>query len=167
MNNPLVQLDPGLFIWTIITFLILFALLSKFAWKPLLKMLEDREETIKQSLADADQAKVDLEKLNQESEAIITKARADAQSILVEGKAASDKVREEGLVKAKHQASLIVKNAEKQIQLERDKAIAEIRNEVVDLSLAIAEKLIRKNLTKEDNQRLIEESLNKVPPYEA
>lgn len=167
MNNPLVQLDPGLFIWTIITFLVLFALLTKFAWKPLLKMLEGREEMIRQSLADADQAKVELEKLNQESEAIISQARAEAQSILTGGKAAAEKLKEEGLAKAKEQANAIVQNATKQIKVERDKAIAEIKSEVVDLSLSIAEKLIRKNLNKEDNQRLIEESLKKVQSYEA
>ncbi len=167
MNNPLVQLDPGLFIWTIITFLVLFALLTKFAWKPLLKMLEGREEMIRQSLADADQAKVELEKLNQESEAIISQARAEAQSILTDCKAAAEKVKEEGLAIAKDEANTIVQNAEKQIKVERDKAIAEIKSEVVDLSLSIAEKLIRKNLNKEDNQRLIEESLKKVQSYEA
>lgn len=167
MNNPLVQLDPGLFIWTIITFLVLFALLTKFAWKPLLKMLEGREEMIRQSLADADQAKVELEKLNQESEAIISQARAEAQSILTGGKAAAEKLKEEGLARAKEQANAIVQNATKQIKVERDKAIAEIKSEVVDLSLSIAEKLIRKNLNKEDNQRLIEESLKKVQSYEA
>ena len=66
MNNPLVQLDPGLFVWTILTFLLLLFVLAKFAWKPLLKMLNDREELIRSSLEDAEKAKEKLEKLNAE-----------------------------------------------------------------------------------------------------
>ena len=64
MNNPLVQLDPGLFVWTILTFLLLLFVLAKFAWKPLLKMLNDREELIRSSLEDAEKAKEKLEKLS-------------------------------------------------------------------------------------------------------
>ena len=93
MNNPLVQLDPGLFVWTILTFLLLLFVLAKFAWKPLLKMLNDREELIRSSLEDAEKAKEKLEKLNAEGEAIINQARSEAQSILSEGKAAAAKLK--------------------------------------------------------------------------
>ncbi|HIA23427.1 MAG TPA: F0F1 ATP synthase subunit B, partial [Candidatus Marinimicrobia bacterium] len=80
MNNPLVQLDPGLFVWTIVTFLLLLTVLSKFAWKPLLKMLKEREEFIRSSLEDAEKAQTELAKLNAEGEEIINKARAEAQT---------------------------------------------------------------------------------------
>ena len=76
-KNPLVALTPGLYIWTIITFLLLLYVLAKFAWKPLLKMLEDRENLIKSSLDDAEKAKLELEKLNEESEKIMAKARVE------------------------------------------------------------------------------------------
>ena len=79
MNNPLVQVDPGLFIWTIVTFLVLLTLLAKFAWRPLLQSLAAREETIRKSLADAEKARQELERLNQESEAIIRQARVEAE----------------------------------------------------------------------------------------
>ena len=81
MNNPLVQLDPGLFIWTILTFLLLLTVLAKFAWKPLLKMLKDREEMIRNSLYDAEKAQTELARLNSEGEEIINKARSEAQEI--------------------------------------------------------------------------------------
>ncbi len=80
MNNPLVQVDPGLFIWTIVTFLVLLTLLAKFAWGPLLQALDAREETIRKSLADAEKARQELERLNQESEAIIRQARVEAEA---------------------------------------------------------------------------------------
>jgi len=165
--NPLVQLDPGLFVWTIITFMVLFFVLAKFAWKPLMKMLQEREEMIRDSLDDADKAKAELEHLNEESEAIMTKARAEAQTILANGKAAAEKVKEDTIAKAKEQAIKIIKKTEKQIQIEKDKAIADIKQEVVNLSLSVAKKLINKNLNDADNKSLIEETLKKVNKYEA
>jgi F-type H+-transporting ATPase subunit b len=165
--NPLVQLDPGLFIWTIITFLVLFFALAKFAWKPLLKMLKDREDMIRDSLDDAEKAKVELERLSEESEAIMAKARSEAQSILAEGKTAAEKVKDDIIAKSKEQANKIREDAENQIQVEKEKAIAEIKGEVVNLTLSVAEKLIQKNLSDADNKSLIEASLKKVKPYEA
>ena len=167
MNNPLVQLDPGLFVWTILTFFLLLFVLAKFAWKPLLKMLNDREELIRSSLEDAEKAKEKLEKLNAEGEAIINQARSEAQSILSEGKAAAAKLKDETLDVAKEQAKQIASEAEKQINIEKDKAIAEIKSEVVNLSMSIAEKLINKNISPEDNKALIDESLSSVKEYES
>ena len=167
MNNPLVQLDPGLFVWTILTFLLLLFVLAKFAWKPLLKMLNDREELIRSSLEDAEKAKEKLEKVNAEGEAIINQARSEAQSILSEGKAAAAKLKDETLDVAKEQAKQIASEAEKQINIEKDKAIAEIKSEVVNLSMSIAEKLINKNISPEDNKALIDESLSSVKEYES
>ena len=167
MNNPLVQLDPGLFIWTILTFLLLLTVLAKFAWKPLLKMLKDREEMIRNSLYDAEKAQAELARLNSEGEEIINKARSEAQEILSQGKASATKMREDTLNDAKEKAKLITEDAQKQIQVEKEKAIAEIKGEVVNLSLSVAEKLIKKNLSREDNKALINESLSNVKEYEA
>ena len=167
MNNPLVQLDPGLFVWTILTFLVLLGVLAKFAWNPLLKMLKDRENLIRSSLDDAEKAQMELARLNSEVEDIINKARSEAQTILAEGKAAASKLKDETLNGAKVQAKSILSDAERQIQIEKDKAIAEIKSEVVDLSLSVATKLIKKNISREDNQALIDDSLENVTKYEA
>ena len=167
MNNPLVQLDPGLFLWTILTFLVLLGVLAKFAWNPLLKMLRDREELIRSSLDDAEKARAELERLNSEGEDIVNKARSVAQTILSEGKAAASKLKDETLNAAKDQAKSILSDAKKQIRIEKDKAIEEIKSEVVDLSLSVATKLIKKNISREDNQALIDDSLENVTKYEA
>ena len=95
MNNPLVQVDPGLFIWTIATFLVLLTLLAKFAWGPLLQALAAREETIRKSLADAEKARQELERLNQESEAIIRQARVEAETIIGSSRADAERLRGE------------------------------------------------------------------------
>ena len=166
-KNPLTAVTPGLYIWTIITFLLLFYVMAKFAWKPLLGMLEERENLIKTSLNNAETAKKELEKINLESEAIITKARTDAQSILSDGKAAAEKIKDDTVAKAKEEANKIKEEAKLQIKAEKDKAISDIKKEVVDLSISVAEKLINKNISEQDNSSLIEESLKEIKQYEA
>ena len=162
MDNPLVQPDPGLFIWTILTFLILLGLLAKFAWNPLLRALEERQEMIRNSLDDAEKTKRELLRVQQESAEIIAEARAEAQTIVSKSRAEAETVREDLKRKAKEEADGLVKNAERQIQQETARAVQEIRREVVDLSLALASKLIKKHLSQEDNDRLIQDSLKQI-----
>ena len=162
MNNPLVQPDPGLYIWTILTFLVLVALLAKFAWRPLLAALETRQESIRKSLDDALQAKQELERLQVESAQIIRQARVEADAIISKSRTDAERLREEMKQKARGDADGIVRNAERQIQLETTRALQQIRAEAVDLSVMIASKIIQRNLSKEDNQRLIDEALKQV-----
>jgi len=162
MDNPLVQPDPGLFIWTILTFLVLVALLAKFAWRPLLQALESRQDSIRKSLDDAQKAKQDLERLHAESAEIIRQSRVEADAIVTRSRGDAERLREEMKQKARAEADAIVKNAERQIQLETGRAVQQIRREAVDLSVMIASKLIQRNLTKEDNEKLIEEALRQV-----
>jgi F-type H+-transporting ATPase subunit b len=162
MDNPLVQVDPGLFIWTIVTFLVLLALLAKFAWRPLLEALESRQSAIRKSLDDAQQAKQELERVNQESAQIVNRARADAEAIITQSRSDGDRLREEIRQKARAEADNIVKNAERQIRLETSRALEQIRREAVDLSVMIASKILQRNLTREDNERLIDEALRQV-----
>jgi F-type H+-transporting ATPase subunit b len=162
MDNPLVQPDPGLFIWTIIVFLALLFALAKFAWGPLLKALEGRQDAIRKSLDDAHAAKLELERLNQESALIIRKARSEAEGIIASSRGDAERLREEMKQKARAEADNIVRNAERQIQLETERALQQIRHEAVDLSVMIASKIIQRNLTKEDNDRLIADALEQV-----
>ena len=165
MGNPLVQPDPGLFIWTILTFLVLLGLLAKFAWRPLLQALESRQESIRKSLDDARQAKQDLERLHQESAQIMRQARVEADGIITRSRADAERLREEMKQKARAEADTIVKSAERQIQLETTRALQQIRTEAVDLSVMIASKIIQRNLSKEDNERLIDEALRQVQAH--
>jgi F-type H+-transporting ATPase subunit b len=162
MDNPLVQVDPGLFIWTIITFLVLLAVLAKFAWQPLLEALETRQNAIRKSLDDAQQAKEELERLHVESAQIIQRARVDAEAIVTQSRSDGERLREEIKQKARTEADHIVKNAQRQIQLETSRALEQIRREAVDLSVMIASKIIQRNLSKEDNERLIDEALKQL-----
>lgn len=162
MDNPLVQPDPGLFIWTIVTFLVLLALLTKFAWRPLLEALERRREQVRKSLHDAHRAREELQRLQRESEETIRKTRLEAQAILVRGREDGERLREEITRSARAEADTLIRNAQREIQLETDSALRQIRDQAADLSVTIASKLIERNLTSEDNQRLIDEAVRQL-----
>ena len=162
MNNPLVQPDPGLYIWTILTFLLLAGLLRKFAWRPLLDALDRREETIRKSLDEARQARLEMERVRAESGEILAAARVEADSIVSRTRADAARLSEELRQKARSDAENILRNAERQIEAETARALQAIRHEAADLSVAIASKIIRRNLTKEDNERLIAETFQEI-----
>jgi F-type H+-transporting ATPase subunit b len=162
MDNPLVRLDPGLFIWTIATFLVLLTLLTKFAWKPLLQALDGRQEAIRKALDDAQQARQEMERLKQEAAQIIRQGRVEAESIISRSRSDAERLRGEMRQKAKADSDAIVKNAERQIQLETARALQQIRHEAIDLSVMIASKIIQRNISKEDNEKLIDEALEPV-----
>jgi F-type H+-transporting ATPase subunit b len=158
----LVKFDPGLAIWTIFTFLVLVALLSKFAWKPLMLMLDTRQESIKKSLADAETRKERTRAPPGRVVPLIRKARVEAESIVSKSWSDAEKLREEMKVKAKAEADAIVKESQRQIEIEAGRALRQIRSEVADLSIAIASKVIQRNVSKEDNDRLIQDTLKQI-----
>ena len=162
MNNPLVQPDPGLYIWTILTFLVLMALLARFAWRPLLEALERRASAIRQSLDDVRTAKEELERVHVESARILGESRAKADEILNATRADANRFREEMKEKARAEAGALVKAAERQIQHETARALQQIRQEAVNLSVDIASKLLQRNVSAADNQRVIEDALKQI-----
>ena len=162
MNNPLVQLDPGLYIWTIATFLLLLFAFNKVAWKPLKATLQAREASIRQALDDARQAKEELARLQAESARILSEARVEADTILARTREDANRFRDELKQKAQAEAANVVKNAQRQIELETARALQQIRTEAADLSVAIASKILQRNVSKEDNERLIEETFRQI-----
>ena len=162
MNNPLVQPDPGLYIWTILTFLILVGLLAKFAWRPLLQALETRAQSIRQALDDARQAKQELERLHGESAKLLAQARAESAEIISRSRSDAERFREELKEKARGEAAALMRNAERQIELETTRAVQQIRQEAIDISIDIASKLLQRNVSKEDNERLIDETFKQL-----
>lgn len=159
MDNPLVQVAPGLAIWTILTFLVLFVLLRKFAWLPLLAALEARRAAIEKSVEDVKRATAALQQTQEESARILAEARVEAGTIVTRSRTDADRFREEMRQRAQQDAANIVQNAQKEIQLETQRAMAQIRTEAVDLSVAIASKLLRRNVSASDNEALIKEAL--------
>ena len=162
MNNPLVQPDPGLYIWTIVTFLVLLGLLARFAWRPLLDALEKRELAIRKSLDDARQAKEELQKVQVESQRILSEARAQAGEIVSRTRSDAARFADEMKQKARTDAEALIKHAERQIEMQTARSVETIRHEAVDLSVAIASKILRRDISKEDNERLIQDTLKEM-----
>ena len=160
--NPLVQPDLGLYIWTIVTFLLLLWAFNKLAWTPLKAMLQAREDTIRKSLEDARQAREEMQRLKNESAQILAGARAEADTIIARTRDDASRFRDELKVKAQAEAATIVKNAEQRIEMETARALQQIRAEAVEFSVAIASKILQRNVSKEDNQRLIEETFRQI-----
>jgi len=162
MGNPLVQPDLGLYIWTIVTFLLLLWAFNKLAWKPLKGILQAREDTIRKSLEDARQAREEMQRLKNESAQILAGARAEADTIIARTRDDASRFRDELKVKAQAEAATIVKNAEQRIEMETARALQQIRAEAVEFSVAIASKILQRNVSKEDNERLIEETFRQI-----
>ena len=160
--NPLLQVDPGLYIWTIIIFLGLLWAFNKLAWTPLRATLNAREDSIRKSLDDARQAREELKQLRAESAKMLAEARAEADTILTRTREDANRFRDEMKVKAHAEASGIVKNAEQRIEMETARALQQIRAEAVEFSVAIASKILQRNVSKEDNERLIEDALRQI-----
>lgn len=158
MEN-LLRFDTGLMIWTWITFLIVLVILGTKAWKPMIKALQNREDFIRESLEEAEAARQEADKVAGEYEAMVAEARQEAQNIVATGKETAEKMKADILNEAQEKSAGILKQAEAQIVAEREKAIAEIRTQIVDISMAAAEKIVAKSLTLEDNERLIEDAL--------
>jgi F-type H+-transporting ATPase subunit b len=162
VNNPLVQPDPGLFIWTILTFLVLVGLLAKFAWRPLLAALERRQELIAKSIRDAERARVDLERVQQESAKVLAAARVDGEALIARSRQAADRLGEELRQKASAEAAGILKKAEREIQLETTRAVEQVRREAIELSVSIASKILHRAVSKDDNLALIEDTIRQI-----
>jgi F-type H+-transporting ATPase subunit b len=149
-------------VWTLVIFVIVVFVLGKFAWGPVLSLLREREQFIHNSLSDAKRDRDDAEARLKEYAAKLQTAHAEAVTIVEAARGDAERLRQELREKAKSEAEGIIKNAQQQIQLETARALQHIRTEAVDLSVQIASKLIQRNLTKEDNERLIEEALKQV-----
>jgi F-type H+-transporting ATPase subunit b len=154
--------NVGNAIWTLAIFLLVVIILGKFAWGPVLGLLQERERFIYKSLADAKRDREEAEARLREYAAKIQTARVEAGAIVEEARRDAERIREDLKQRARTEADTMIQNAERQISLQTQRAIQEIRREAVDLSVAIASKIIQRNLTKEDNQRLIDEAIRQV-----
>ncbi|SKB64687.1 F0F1 ATP synthase subunit B [Daejeonella lutea] len=159
--NPLVSPDPGLFIWSTVAFLILFFLLSKFAWKPIVQALDERERSIEDALSKAEMAKAEMAKLISENEDLLREARLERDNILKEAKEIKDQIINDAKDSAKTEGAKLIEKAKDEINNQKLAAMAEIKNQVSTLSLDIAEKVLRKQFEDQDKQQALVNDLLK------
>ena len=167
MNNPLFVVSPGLYIWSLVIFLLVLLILKKYAWKPLLDFLDQREKEISDSLAMAESAKADLEKVKEESEKILNEAKNQGKSIVTDSKQKAEDSANKILNDAQAKSDEFVLDAKKKIDVEKKKAIKEIKEEVVGLSLDLASQVLQRNVKDEDNSKFVDSSLKAINTDEA
>ena len=156
----LVTPDIGLIVWTGISFGLLYLILKKFAWGPILGAVNEREQSIKDALEAADKAKEEMENLKADNEKILKEARAEKEALLKEAREIKSKLISDAEEEAKRKSKKMVDEAKTAIQNEKNSAMNELRNTVVDLSIGIAEKVISEELADKDKQlKIIEDIL--------
>ncbi|HTH58010.1 MAG TPA: F0F1 ATP synthase subunit B [Cyclobacteriaceae bacterium] len=151
----------GLIIWQFFVFLGLFFILAKFAWKPILGGLKEREESIQQALDSAEKAKNEMASLKSDNEKLLKEAREERDRILRDARTASNQIQEEAQTIAKKTADKIIADAKAIINTEKQAALNDIKAQVAMFSLEIAEKLIKKNLSDDKSQKELTETLIK------
>jgi F-type H+-transporting ATPase subunit b len=145
--------DFGLIFWQAITFLIVLFVLGKFAWNPIISSLHEREDSIETALASAEKAKKEMIFLQAENEKLLDEARKERDIILQEAITAANQIKEEAKFDAQKIATKLVDDAKVAINAEKQAALNEVKNQVASLSIEIAEKLLRKNLSTEAEQK--------------
>ncbi|MCF6131498.1 F0F1 ATP synthase subunit B [Flavobacterium wongokense] len=153
----------GLFFWQTLIFLLLIFLLRKFAWKPILTAVNEREEGIKNALLSAENAKKEMQSLNSHNEKLLAEARVERDAILKEAREIKDKIISEAKDDAQVQAGKLIEQAKAAINSEKNAAMTELKNQVSNLSIEIAEKVLREELSNKESQtKLVEKMLGDV-----
>jgi F-type H+-transporting ATPase subunit b len=156
--NPLVTPNLGLLIWQAITFLIVLFLLSKFAWKPIMAALREREQSIDSALQMAEKAKLEMQSLKADNERLLNEARVERERILKEATETANSLVEGARTKATEEGQRMIENAREAIGHEKQAALTEVKNLAATLSINIAEKLLNRELQDEQAQRALVES---------
>ncbi len=159
MDQLLNDFSPGLFFMQAIILFILIVLMRKFAWKPILESLDSREEGIKSALDAAEEAKKELQNLQSDNERILNEARAQRDAILKDARELKENMIAEATTEAKTASDKIVAQAKSTIEGEKKAALAELKNSVADLSVEIAEKVVRQELSSNKKQLELVESM--------
>jgi F-type H+-transporting ATPase subunit b len=157
-SGPL-TVEGGLMIWTIVVFALLLAILKKFAWPAILGAVEAREQALERQLAEAAHDREQAAALLAEHQKLVAEAKTQAHSIIAEGRGVAEKERALAIEKTKQEQDDLLARARREITAERDKAVADLRREAVDLSLAAASKLMEKRLDSDTDRKLVTDFL--------
>jgi F-type H+-transporting ATPase subunit b len=159
----LVTPDVGLIFWTTISFLILLFILGKFAWKPILNSVNERETSILDALEEAEKARKEMQNLKSDNERILKEARAERDEMMKDARQIKNNMLTEAKDEAKIEANKIIAQAKTSIEIEKHAAIIDIKNQVAELSIGIAEKVVKSELADKNKQvKLVEEMLKEI-----
>ncbi|MCA0430532.1 MAG: F0F1 ATP synthase subunit B [Bacteroidetes bacterium] len=159
--GSLIEPGLGLIVWTTITFVLLLVILAKFAWKPILNAVKERETSIENALQAAEKAKLEMAELKAGNEKILNEARAERDALLKEARDLKEGIINEAKTKATKEAERILQGAREQIVNEKNAAITDLKNQVATLSIDIAEKILKTELSNDDKQKALVGNLMK------
>jgi len=155
LKEGLLKVDPGLLLWTVITFLVLLLILWKAAWKPIVDALDARAEKVRFEIDNAERTRQEAEKLLNQHKVMMDNAKNESAQIIAKGREEAEKMKNDIVSKASSEARTLADRAKKEIELAKDKALSDIKTEVVLLSTEIASKIIGKNIKPEDQKALL------------
>jgi F-type H+-transporting ATPase subunit b len=161
-NGGLLDVNPGLMIWTVITFIILLFVLKRVAWKPILTALDKRENDIKESLTQAEKAKNEAKMILEENQANLAKAEEESRKIIEQSRTYAESLKEQLMRESKEQAKKIVDDASSEIQRNKDAAFEELKGQIAEIAVGAAEKIIRDTLDAQKSKQVIDKYLNDV-----
>jgi len=165
MFLSLITPELGLIVWQTVVFLLLLFVLGKFAWKPILKGLKDRENSIAEALAAAEKAKAEMAKISNENKKLLQQARAEKDEMLKKAQQTARELVDEAKDNATKEANRILEEARQLINSEKKAAMAEMKKEIAKLSLQVAERILRKELANDEMQKTLAEKLiNEIKP---
>lgn len=159
----LLSVNPGLIIWTIIVFVIFLFLLKKFAWGPIIKALNKREQIIKEALENAEKQNKESAELIEQNKKVIAEANSHASRIISEAKDIAVKMKDEIVSKANEESNKNIEKAKQQIEAMKVSALEEMRGDITDIAFKAAEKILSKNLDREKQMDLINDFMSKIP----
>jgi len=161
-GGSLLDVNPGLIIWTVVTFLILLIILKKVAWKPILSALDQREKDIKDSLEKAEKAKDDAQRILDENQANLAKAEEESKKIIEQSRSYAENLKEQMLKESKEQSKKIIEDAAEEIDRKKDSAFEELKDEVAKIAVTAAEKIMKQNLDADKNKHIVDSYLKDV-----
>lgn len=159
----MLDINPGLIVWTIVTFILLVTVLRAYAWKPLLAVLQEREEHVRNSIERAEQARAESERILEENRKQLATAESEANRILGEGRALGEKLKNDIVDQANKQSRKMIEQAKQEIEREKESALEKLRSEVANLAIGAAEKILDETLDENRHRKIVDGYLRDLP----
>ena len=161
-NGSLIDVNPGLIFWTVVTFVVLLVVLKKVAWKPILAALDQREAAIKESLEKAEKAREEAQKVLDENKSNIAHAEENSKKIIDQSRAYAEKLKEQIIRESKEQAKKIVADATEEIERKKEAAFNDLKTQVAEIVISAAEKILKESLNKESNKKIVDKYISDI-----
>jgi F-type H+-transporting ATPase subunit b len=161
-SGGLLNINPGLIIWTFVTFIALILILKKFAWKPILAALDQREAAIREALEKADRAQEEAQKVLEQNQANLNKAEDESRKIIEQSRSFAEKLKEQMLNDAKDQTKKLLEDASVEIDRMKDASFNELKNQIADIAINAAEKILKESLNSDNQKKLVDRYIGEI-----